>query len=317
MKRDGNGGDIDLALSNEAIDWLVKLKSGRATQSDEADFQLWRAQSPDHEAAAREAETVWYGSGIAGEEFRATQRKHARARITRRTLLGGVALVAVGAGLRATGIIGPRLFADYVTAVGEQRTVTLPDGSTAALNGNTALSVDFNLIQRGLTLHEGEATFTVFPDAKRPFKVEANGGIAQAIGTTFDVDIRATETAVTVLDGRVDVSTSSLFSAVSITANQRVRYMSGGSLTPAEIVDAASETAWQRGKLVFNARPLRDVVSEIERHRPGNILIASPRLRTLVVSGVFETSEPEAILRTIEDTLDVSVTRLPLVTILR
>jgi transmembrane sensor len=62
---------------------------------------------------------------------------------------------------------------------------------------------------------------------------------------------------------------------------------------------------------------LRDVVSEIERHRPGNILIASPRLRTLVVSGVFETSEPEAILRTIEDTLDVSVTRLPLVTILR
>ncbi|MGE0627690.1 MAG: FecR domain-containing protein [Hyphomicrobiaceae bacterium] len=317
MKPDGNRDDIDIALSDAAIEWLVKLRSGRATPADEADFLRWRTQSSAHEAAAREAETIWYGVGIAGEEVRATARKRTRARMTRRTLLGGAVVLGVGAGLRASGIIGPRLFADHVTAVGEQRTVTLPDGSTAALNGNTALSVDFNAMQRGLTLHDGEAMFAVRPDPKRPFMVEANGARTVATGTTFDVDIRATETSVTVVEGRVDVSASSLSVPVAVASNQRIRYLAEGRLTRPEAVDAAMETAWQRGKLIFNGRPLRDVVAEIERHRRGTIVIASSRLRNLAVTGVFETSDPEAILQAIEDTLDVAVTRLPLVTILR
>lgn len=317
MTSDGKGADIDIALSDAAIEWLVKLKSGRATRDDEAEFQRWRAQSPEHEAAAREAETLWYGVGLAGNEVRAAERKRARARLTRRTLLGGGVLLVAGAGLRVSGIVGPRLFADYVTAVGEQRTVALADGSTATLNGYTALSVKFTDTQRSLTLHEGQATLTVAPDARRPFLVDANGGETRALGTVFDIDIRPTETAVTVLEGRVSVSTDANSADVSLTADQRVRYVPHGSPSAIEAVDADAETAWRRGKLIFNSRPLADVIAELERHRRGTIVIASPSLRSLAVTGVFDTSDPEAILTTIEETLPVTVTRLPLVTVLR
>lgn len=77
------------------------------------------------------------------------------------------------------------------------------------------------------------------------------------------------------------------------------------------------ETAWRRGKLIFNRRPLGDVVAEIKRYRSGQIVIASAGLRALEVTGVFELADPEAILRTIEETLPVHVTRLPFVTVIR
>ncbi len=318
MKSDANGADTDLALSDAAIEWIVKLKSGRATSEDEAAFLAWRSRSAAHDAAAQEAELLWHGVGVAGDRFRSDARKQARAKLTRRTVLGGAGLVLVGAGLNATGVLGPHLYADFATGIGEQRTIELADGSSVVLNGNTALSADFDTIQRELTLHQGEATFTVKPDPARPFVVGAHGGQIRAVGTVFDVDIRATETAVTVLEGEVNV-TSSLPTSASINAkaNQRIRYTPAGTPAPAEAVDAAVETAWRRGKLIFNARPLSDVVAEIQRHRRGTIVLASSRLRSLEVTGVFEINDPESILRTIDETLGVSVTRLPLVTILR
>jgi transmembrane sensor len=318
MKSDADRADADLALSDAAIEWVVRLKSGRATSEDEAAFQAWRSQSAAHEAAAHEAGLLWHGVGVAGDQFRTNARKNAYTKLTRRTILGGAGLVLVGAGLKATGVLGPHLFADFVTSVGEQRTVELADGSSIVLNGNTALSADLNTMRRELTLHQGEATFTVKPDPARPFVVGANGGQVRAVGTVFDVDIRATETAVTVLDGKVSVTTSMPSTgSVNARANQRIKYTPTGGASPAEVVDAAVETAWRRGKLIFNARPLSDVVAEIQRHRRGTIVLASSRLRNLEVTGVFEINDPESILRTIDETLDVSVTRLPLVTILR
>ena len=318
MKPEAKGGHADLALSDEAIEWIVKLKSGRATPADEAEFQKWRSQSAEHEAAAREADLLWHGVGAAGDRFRSDARKQARAKLTRRTILGGAGLILAGAGLNATGVLGPHLFADFTTGIGEKRTVDLVDGSSAVLNGNTALSADFNAMQRELTLYQGEATFTVKPDPGRPFVVDANGGRVRAVGTVFDVDIRSTGTAVTVLDGEVSVATSLPSSgSVNARANQRIRYTPAGAPSPAEAVDAAVETAWRRGKLIFNGRPLSDVVAEIQRHRRGTIVLASSRLRSLEVTGVFEINDPESILRTIDETLDVSITRLPLVTILR
>lgn len=317
MTRDGKKADVDLALSDAAIEWIVKLTSGNAAPEDKEEFLRWRAQSAEHEAAAHEAETIWHGVGAAGDEVKAVRRRLARAKLKRRTIIGGGVLLLAGAGLRASGVIGPRLFADYVTAVGERRTVTLPDGSSISLNGYTALSVDYTRTLRGLTLHEGQATFAVVPDAMRPFVVEANGGRTRAIGTVFDVDVRPDETAVTVVEGKVGVSTALNEGEANAAADQRVRYTSAGRRAPTENVDAAAETAWRRGKLIFNNRPLGDVIAELGRHRPGAIVIANATLRKMPVTGIFDISDPDAVLDMIEETFPVTITRLPLVTILR
>ncbi len=96
-----------------------------------------------------------------------------------------------------------------------------------------------------------------------------------------------------------------------------VRYRARGMPFAAEQIDANAETAWRRGKLIFNRRPLGDVVADIERYRRGKIVVVRNDLDSLEVTGVFDLADPEALLRVIEDTLPVRIARLPFVTIIR
>lgn len=314
MTSDNEHSTLDTALSDAAIDWLVRLHSGRATEADHESFAMWRGQSADHEHAALEAEAIWQGVGPAGNQVRTAGRKIARRKVTRRALLGVAAIGVTVTALGVSGALGP--FPDHETKIGERRRVALPDGSTAFLNADTALAVNFSSSRRALTLIRGQAVFHVTRDVDRPFVVEARGGAARALGTTFDVDIRPSDVVVTVLEGNVAVGTG-VGLDVTAKGDQRVRYRGRTAVSAAENVDAGVETAWQRGKLIFNQRPLGDVVAEIERYRAGRIVILRPDIATLEVTGVFELQDPDSILRTIEENLPVRVTRLPFVTFLR
>ena len=53
----------DVSKSDEAIEWLVRLSSGRASPRDRLAFLPWRERSAEHEAAAREAEAILRGVG--------------------------------------------------------------------------------------------------------------------------------------------------------------------------------------------------------------------------------------------------------------
>jgi transmembrane sensor len=317
MRPDDERQKADIALSDAAIDWLVRLKSGQATVDDHVAFTAWRGQSAEHEVAAREAEAIWHGVGIAGDRAKKLERKARRAKMTRRAMLGGGTLAVAGFALARSGVIGPQLFADYATDVGEQRTVALADGSSVFLNARSALSVKFAAAERRLSLLEGQATFTVARDAARPFVVEAGDGQTRAVGTVFDIDIRADEAIVTVVEGVVAITTDQAPDPVVARVDQRVRYFPRGKPSAPETTNAEIETAWHRGKLVFNRRPLAGVVADIERYRRGTIVLVGDGLRSLEVTGVFDLNDPEAILRTIEDTLPVRMTRLPFVTIIR
>src|SRR5690606_20965638 len=106
---------------------------------------------------------------------------------------------------------------------------------------------------------------------------------------------------VTVLEGLVDVATNNaLGEPVRAAANQRVRYHSAGVPSAPEMVDSDVVTAWRRGKLIFNRRPLGDVIAELARHRSGHIVVLNDQVRTLEVTGVFDLADPEAVLQTIE-----------------
>ncbi len=83
------------------------------------------------------------------------------------------------------------------------------------------------------------------------------------------------------------------------------------------MVDVDAATAWQRGKLIFNRRPLENVVAELQRYRTGRIVILGDRLKTLEVTGVFDLDDTDRILRTIEETTKARVVQMPLFTIIR
>ncbi|WP_094507460.1 FecR family protein [Brucella thiophenivorans] len=319
MVSDRKKFDADIGLSDSAIDWVVKLSSGRATTEEHLQFSLWRQQSEKHELAALEAESLWHGIGATGNRMRKAERD---IKFTRRAMLGVAMAGATGIAFERVGIIGPQLYADYATRTAEQRTVRLDDGSTVIMNGNTAFSSELTKQERRLSLYQGQALFQVAKDGARPFIVEADGGETRALGTEFDIDIRSEKVVVTVTEGIVSVSSGATETAfdgrsVRAVANQRVSYQSDRKPSIPQDIDADLETAWLRGKLIFNARPLGEVVATLSRYRSGKIIIANSQLRSLEVTGVFDLTQPETVLETVEKTLPVSVTRMPFVTILR
>ena len=313
------------ALSDEAIDWLVRLSSGRATPRDRLAFLRWRERSPMHEAAAREAEVLLRGvaetrqadrlrRGAEPLPFRPSSR-----RFGRRTLFAGATAAAASVAAVTVGlnVLGPLsgVYADHATSVGERKRVTLDDGSVVTLNTATALSVDYSGLERRVALHDGEAMFEVAKDPNRPFIATAGNGEARAVGTAFVVRRKETCAHVIVTEGTVEVTVGKA-APVRLEAGQRLGF-GEGDRQKLRTVDVETLTAWQRGKLIFNSRSLQSVVDELQRYRRGRIVIANDQLKTLQVTGVFDLDDPDRLLRTLEETTKARVVHLPLLTIIR
>ena len=307
-----------LSVKDTATAWFVRLRDEAVSDSDRGAFEAWRAAAPAHAEAYREIERLW--TGLDRIDRRADGRNGGgstwaamtgpaspgRRRALRR--LAAAASVAVVAGVGAYGLTGPGLLADHRTGPGEQREIVLADGSTAHLNTATALSVDVTADSRRVTLHAGEAYFQVARDAARPFIVDAAIGRVEALGTAFSVRHMADGIEVVVTERKVAVSDRGQGSAV-VAAGQRVRVTDAGlgAITEA---DAAMALAWRRGRLVFDNRPLGDVLGELERYRRGRIVILDSAAEALHVTGSFAIADTDATLETIGRTLPVRLRRL-------
>lgn len=327
--------EADRGISDEAVEWLVHLHSGRATAANRAAFAAWRQRSPAHEAAAREAEALWdelpqTRTAAVFAHDRAERKAYPAAQtsgrivpfgryISRRTVLAGGVAAFAAIVLAGSGAFGPAsgVFADYATRTGERREIRLSDGSVVTLNTATALSVNYSATERRLILHTGEALFEVAAEPVRPFIVAAAAGEAQALGTVFAVRRDAEHVRILVAQGTVEVRLDGASRLTKLQSGEQTSFGADPYLTNPRPVDFASVTAWTRGKLIFNRRPLAHVVAEFERYHRGWIFIMDERLKGLKISGVFDLDQPDEFLRTLEQTLQVSVVRLPLLTLIR
>jgi transmembrane sensor len=202
--------------------------------------------------------------------------------------------------------------ADYHTGVGEQRLVRLEDGSTIQLNTDTAVNIAFSRDKRDIRLVKGEAAFTVVANPDRPFTVHSQSLHTRALGTIFSVRLHDNRISVTVLEHRVrvDESERSERSPVILKEGEQVFFYHGQGMGEVHTVDTNTESSWQRGKVIFEGKPLAEVVDELNRYRRGRIVILNSTLRPLKVTGVFDVADPDAALRTIHRTLSIHETSL-------
>jgi len=87
--------------------------------------------------------------------------------------------------------------------------------------------------------------------------------------------------------------------------------VNGGSVSQVFPVNLKQAQAWRDHRLVFRDLPLVRVVAELNRYRPGKIVIVNERLKQHRVTGVFDPREPDAALAVIENTLKLVSYRLP------
>lgn len=323
----------DETLVEEATTWFVRLRSDGAGDGDRRDFEAWLRRDPAHADAYAQAEALWDEiggmpdprTGPTGRQPDATVRRAAPSRPRRRrplrhgALAAGLALVAVVGAWSIGGY--DRLRADHATAVGEIRSVTLSDGSAVELNTDTALAVDITDHRRRIELFRGEAFFIVAPDANRPFEVVAGPVLSRAVGTAFNVADGGRSVTVAVDEGRVRVARlpagRNAEDGPVLGVGQAARYGDGGGIEVGP-VDVAATTSWRRGKLVFVNRPLRDVVDEIDRYRPGAIFFLDSVMAGARFTGMFNLRDTDAALAAIGTALDIDVVQVtPYLTLLR
>lgn len=322
-------------LIQEALRWLGVLKDKDATDADRQGFDNWLKSDARHQDAWRRASQVWMRVGKIGPAFRARESaalearkpsldisaqrstvlsgrptKKAKASPSRRRFLhSAIAVTAVAATVAPAGILLiPGLFAGHRTAIGQRETVTLPEGSTVELAGASSLSVDFSAHARRVVLHGGEAFFTVRPDGGRPFIVEAASGQVLAPEAMFDIKHQGDSVTVAVIDGAVAVSLEGA-GRVAVDKGRQVRF-DGRTLGAVQDADIARVEAWRRDQLVFEAAPLGDVIADLERYRPGLIVVTDNNLRDIPVTAIVDTHQADAGFDRIVGALPVRVRRI-------
>ncbi len=294
-------------LIEDALHWLVVLREDDSPQTQAA-FQAWLASGPEQQAAWRRAQHVWAHADSLVPAMTQTAKVVPLRRVPLRRWMSYAAAACLLLALTGYVVASAGLLADHRTGTAELRSLSLKDGSEVQLGSATAISVE--MTDRGariVTLHKGEAHFSVAPDATRPFIVRAAGGETRALGTAFDVKIVADGAVVTVTEHAVAVRAPDGLTGNAV-EGQQIRYGEAG-LSDAKAVDVAGAMAWRRNRLVFYDAPLGEVVADLERHRMGRILITDARLKTLPVTAVFDSAQTDAAIETIARTLPVKLQR--------
>jgi ferric-dicitrate binding protein FerR (iron transport regulator) len=145
------------------------------------------------------------------------------------------------------------------TLAGEKSVIELPDHSKVALNALS--SIQFNIKNwdgnRFLKL-DGEAYFMVAKG--KTFAVQTESGTVTVVGTQFNVKQRENYFEVTCFEGIVEVTSDTI--TRKLLAGDTYQILNG-KFTQGKIV--ASAPKWRENRSEFEAIPIKEVLSELER----------------------------------------------------
>jgi len=317
-------------IAAEAAQWFARLRESDAGRGTEADFVEWLLRSPEHLEEFLAVSRVWGETQVASPtlfctddlidaalaeptpanvvalkgtttpltEISARRRKPLRYQIAAAAAallaLGSVIWLVVERSSNSTRII---------TAIGEQRSVTLADGSVLDVNTNSEVRIDLAGAERHLQLVHGEARFKVTRNPQRPFIVSTPQATIRVLGTIFNVRAEMQNTAVAVLEGQVDVREvtqlevpPSGITHIELKAGQLAAVNPAGHIVPNAGPPLERVAAWTERRLVFREEPLSVVVAELNRYQRKPIRIDAPQLADLRISGTFDSSDPGSFL---------------------
>jgi transmembrane sensor len=315
---------IPESLQQDAWAWVSQLNSGSATQWDAHAFRRWRDASPLHQAAFVEAREQWRMLQPALQDLLNTNEAVANyhrqvlkpPRVDRRMFLCAAAGVTVAAGVSGMAVFSPLGLwpkaedwnADYHTATGEQRTLALAEQIKVTLNTRSSIRhLDSADGADVLDLTSGEAAFDV-PSVTRAFSVMAGAGCSIATAANFEVKHLEGRTRVTCINGNVRVvhpAGERLLQAQQMTVYNDQSISSIASFDPDEV------SAWRRGELVFHQKPLGAVLDEINRYRPGRVVLMANSVREKTLSARFRLDQLDVALLQIQRSFELTSQTLP------
>lgn len=347
---------LNTQIYEEACEWFVGCRAGDLDDNARRELDRWLRKSPEHLSAYLEIAAIWDegqlldpknqwdtqklisqaaedrgnviaipGAALGDSSANASdskappdqsQHEPAGKRTARRGRLLALAAAVCGVGVGALFLTQTFRAPAYETAVGEQRSIVLADGSTVELNSRSRVKVRYSEHERAVELLEGQALFHVAKEHARPFVVSSGATRVRAVGTQFDVYKKHGGTVVTVVEGRVAVLTQVAAErpdAVAAGPQPSTQSSSSGtgillsageqlSVTPTTVhrvanPSIAGATAWKQRQLVFESASLAEVAEEFNRYNERQLVIEDGELYDFHISGVFSSTDPSSLIR--------------------
>jgi transmembrane sensor len=293
-----------------ASEWFARTRSDSAGAHDDRELTEWLARSPSNERDYEIAEIVWQLSGeLKGDPQidRLTVPTRRRAAMSMQVATAVVIAGAALALLYFAATFKAQFAATYTTAVGEQRTIVLPDDSRVFLNTATVARVEYTARRRSIWLEGGEATFDVAENRWRPFEVHTPMGTALALGTRFDVFIRPSSLEVAIIEGSVAVRATgrggegepTVVHTGQLATIDRSAHVSVGH---AELDRILSQ---QIQRLEFDETSVAEAIAEFNRYSERPIVASTPEIALLRISGIFRAGDTDTFVRSLEVSLSI------------
>jgi len=308
MKRLNQEDDLSHSVIDASAEWVVEFSMSEPDLETRRAFDAWLRRSPEHVRAYIELLPLWddvrqldardnysidnliqMARSDSGNLAALPMRRAVVAPANRgRARRAWIAMAAAAVGLAT--FAGIWLYGQqdlYSTGIGEQRVVALEDGSSVEMNARSRLRVSYSAGQRLIEMLAGQALFRVANDTRRPFIVVSGDTKVRALGTEFDVYRKANATRVTVLEGRVLVSSAT--PQVLKSGDQAL--VTPASVNKAPHPDPQAATAWREHRLIFDSADIGEVADEFNRFNDRQILIRNDGHVPFEVSGAFSVTD--------------------------
>ncbi len=263
---------------------LAKYFAGECIESELEQVKEWLEEDPANKKLFMEMRTSWNAAAVNMETIddsrmrtwkKISDRYNRRFRWSRSLAAAAAAVLLLLVPAFFLGRYSSTNTADNQlitvhTQMGQKAEVTLPDDTHVWLNSGTTISylADYNITNRKVTLHEGQAFFDVTHSDEHKFLLETADGVAvQVHGTEFDVRSYPddTEVDIVLLDGKVDILGSDSSRLTGLKPGEICTWKKDGSGFFVNKCEAADVSVWRFGELHIDRLPLQKVVALMEK----------------------------------------------------
>ncbi len=286
----GAGGRAARAIERAASQWLARQSLGSLDEEELARLEDWLSENLAHRATfdrmAGALASVDGAGPVAREVDRRARTQAANRSVRTASLSLGVACLAIITLFSTTDPVAE--FADVHTARGEQRSVTLADGSQLLLDADAAVNIDYDRNQRTIKLVRGRIHADVRHGDPRPFRVAALDGEVRDVGTSFDVSFERDRIETIVTGGIVMARSAGI--QLRLVAGEGASWRAGEAPRPVALTQDMRSASWRYGRLVFDRRPLAEVVTTLSRYSKRPLWLWNHNAGQRPVSGVVRAS---------------------------
>ncbi len=176
-----------------------------------------------------------------------------------------------------------------ITQRGEMKYLLLPDSTQLWLNVASTLDFPETFAEGKREVYlSGEAFFDVKHAAARPFLIHTGNVVTKVLGTSFNVKAYPgqPDVVVSVKRGKVEVSKDNMVMA-TLTRGQEVKVITTAREATIGAMQENSVAAWTTGRLIYDSRPLSDVLKDLERNYNVSIELADSTVGAIIVTTSF------------------------------